>query len=174
MSKLTRIFAMLIVAICGLIFFYVSAGDGDSANPPAAATSAPAQVDESPDEGLLGAVKDAAKSVTATPDEATSDYIAGLMKDFTTQLETKATELEGLKSKTSRSPNPEMLNILGRADAVVEDIEARIAGLKRISDVEAKARKLGIDIQLSDLSNMLDEVIRMLIERIPSGMSSGG
>ena len=39
MSKLTRIFAMLIVAICGLIFFYVSAGDGDSANPPAAATT---------------------------------------------------------------------------------------------------------------------------------------
>lgn len=120
----------------------------------------PSTIDEASDR-LSDAVDAAADEANEAVAEV-SERVKELIADYETRIGIFKEAFAEYKPKIDHSTNEDAKNMIQRAEDTMADIEQRVNDLATVSEVEAMARKLGIDQLVTDVDAMIKDCLRML------------
>lgn len=149
-----------------------AAGDEKAVSPPAtmpamdeAPTATPDITPESVVDDGLAAIGDAMDTATDKADDVvnqTSAKVQGWIDDFNAKIEGFQTQIDSMRMMVEKSSKEDLQLLFGRVELAVSELTERVKGMSEVSEIEATARKFGLDQLQGDIENMIIELKNML------------
>lgn len=100
-----------------------------------------------------------------TMSDSSTGEVSETVKEWISEYEIRLGEFKAviadIKPKLVKSTNEDVRMLILRAENTVVDLEHRVNALATISEVEATARKLGIDKLMTDVDTIIKESLQM-------------